>query len=466
VTLQEVGEKNRVTRERTRQVKEINLSNIKRLISGNITNGFRCDMFVLKQIYDLRDKFLNHIILTESKIDEILKQEGISMREDRMPRLLLFFRVFDIKKHALYINKIIYVTRKIKNIKKYIKLYSRVKKYFNSVYPVSINTIKDKIKLPYNLVQAFVELIPDVEKIGIHKYQLKYSKMPATDVAYRVLEDAGKPLDNRELLDIVNNLRGKKVNIIPLSTDPRFKNIGLTRQWTLKNSDVNTDYNYQLIIKILKHFNKPCTLTKIHKYACLLRPGISLESITGIMHAFKGVHFLKLNDGKIILKEWKGNYKGQYKRSKRRHSEFSIAKFDTTLCEVLKDKVLSTGELATLIANKSGLNRNICKLRIYLSDLLDMHKSGFFNKYSLKKDYQKILDKKFHDKRGTVINTIKKIFEKENKTELLKIDLVNSILEVHKVSVPFIYRLLCDDKIFLVRCVSKNLNYVSFKKKV
>lgn len=467
MTLDEVGRKNHTCRERVRQVREINISNIRKLLQGKVTNGLKCDMLIAKQIADFRDKFLEYVILTEDKVKEILEKEGIHISEERFPHLLLFFKIYDIESTTTFLipRKNIYTTRKKPSIKNLYKYYKTIKKYFKNADLVSLDSIKCKVNLPLRYIKALVEIIPNVEKIDTQTYQTKYSKLSAKDVAYKVLESAKKPMDCKDLLSVVNNLRGKNVKTIPISTDPRFKNIGLTGKWVLKDFDTNTDYNYHLIIKVLAHFNKPCSVKKIYRYVHALRPDITLKSIKSLIYRYNNELFLKLSNNKIILKGWKKNYKHLCKKNvfNLGIKKDRTCKFDIALCEVLKGKTLSASEIASLIANKTRYDKRSSSFRIYESEFVSVQKIDNRCLFTLKPDYEKILNKKINSRRESVLTDIKNIFEKDGKKELVRRYLIEQILLRHKVSIPFIYRLFLDDSIFSIRNESKFISYIGLK---
>lgn len=465
ITLQQIGEKYNVTRERVRQIKACNISSIKKLVRGGVANGIRCDMLILSQLNNLRDKFLKHIFLSEAKVTEILESDGILLNEDTMPHLLLFFKVMGIEPFRFCLTETVYVTRKIRNIKKVFKAYTKIKKYFKDSTVISISTIREKVSLPFCIIKAFVELIPNIEEVGTHEYRLSYAKLPAADVAYAVLKNAGKPVHYRDLLKIVNELRGKDVQMIPLSIDSRFKSVGLTGSWVLKDTDVNTEYNYELVQRILTHFNKPCSLEKIHKYATILRPEITLKSISAIVNQFNSEHFLKLTDGKIILSKWKKTYKDLCRkpRARQKPSMQCPCDFDAILCEVLKGKLLGSTEIAKLIHAKTGLSVKGSTMRVYKSNLLYSQQQGAFRKFGLKENHLEILSKTLRNKKATVSEAIKNLFKKENKDELTRSYIVEKILSEYKVSMPFVYRLMKDETVFSVERVSKVISLVSLK---
>lgn len=466
ITLQQIGEKNNVTRERVRQIKEVNLSNIKKLFSGNVVNGLRCDPIVLGQISKFRDKFLKHILLSEDKIKEILGNEGISFSEDREPHLRLFFSVFNVGSFRYTPKDTIYITRGVKSFSKFNKYYNKIKKYFKDDTTVSVATIKNKINLHDSIIQAFIEILPYVEKVGTQEYRIKYSELSSVDVAHAVLVNAGKPLHHKDILETVNKLRGKEVLTIPMCIDTRFKSVGLTGMWALKDDDVVTDFNYEIIKRVLKHFNCPCSLQKIYKYTKTLRPDVSLERIYALIVRLDKKHFLRLSDGKVILSSWKSQYKDQcrepVRRLPRKHRVAS-GNFDLVLCEVLKGKLLSATEIAKQINAKTGLDIRSCSSRVYLSDLVLPQNDGYCRMFKLKENYTEILNKRLRDKKDTVLNAIKDIFKKEGKDTLTRSYIVKCILAEYKVSMPFVYRLITDETVFKVDYQSKKYSYVSLK---
>lgn len=466
ITLQQIGEKNNVTRERARQLKELNLSSIKKLFQGSVVNGLRCDPIVLGQVSNFRDKFLKYILLSEDKVKEILGHEGILLSKDRESHLRLFFSVFNVESYRYSLKDTIYVTRGIKGIKKFFKYFSKIKKYFKDDTVVSVDTIKNKIPIHDSIIQAFIDIMPGVEKVGTQEYRTKYSELSSVDVAHAVLASAGKPLHHKDILETVNKLRGREVLTIPLCIDHRFKSVGLTGMWALKDDDVVTDFNYEIIKRVLKHFNCPCSLKKIYKYTKTLRPEVSLDKIYALIARLDKEHFLRLSDGRVILSSWKSKYKDQcrdiVKRSPKKY-RIASGNFDLLLCEVLKGNVLSANEIAKQINAKTGLDIRSCSSRVYLSDLVLPQNDGHCRKFKLKDDYIEVLNKRLRDKKDTVLNAIKDLFKKEGKDILTRSYIVKCILAEYKVSMPFVYRLLTDETTFKVDYLNKKYSYVSLK---
>ena len=90
-TLKELGEKNQVTRERMRQIRNIHLNKIRQLLKGKIINNLKCDSIVLKSIHDLRDVFIKHHLLLDEHINQILKLQNINLTEDKKKSFINVF---------------------------------------------------------------------------------------------------------------------------------------------------------------------------------------------------------------------------------------------------------------------------------------------------------------------------------------------------------------------------------------
>ena len=169
----------------------------------------------------------------------------------------MFFKIFNIETTSK-IHITLYYTRRINNIYKLKKYYYDLKRYFlNNIQSISLQELSKKFNIPYGLVKSLIYIIPDIEEIEEDRYQIKNYKISAAKMAERILQSSNRPMSKEELLPVVNDLRGKKVNKIITFIDKNLENIGLTGLWTLKNKDINKDYIYLLIRKALIHYGKP-----------------------------------------------------------------------------------------------------------------------------------------------------------------------------------------------------------------
>jgi hypothetical protein len=465
MTMESIGQRYEVTRERVRQIREVHVKGLRRIFQGYISNGVKCDSFVLSQVLNLRDIILKHILLTKLLISQELEKEGIHISEERWSHLKLFFKIFDVDYSTAVFTNPIYIARPVRNVKKILSNYFRIKKLFKDSKSLSLKYIKSKIKLPFAYIQAFLDIIPGVEKSGSQEYQLKITELSGSDVAYRVLKAAKKPMKLTDILEIVNTLRDTELDKLILCGDDRFKNIGLTGLWALSELDVNTDYIYELIIRALEHYGCPCNIKKIYGYIQEIRPDISFEAVSNMAIRFNKIHFLKLKDSSIILKSWKSKYKKSIKVDTidRNNQHNRDCTFEKALCEALEGKCLSASELASYIANKTGLKFQGTMERVYKSEFVIKDTSGDVIRFTLVPNHKELLEEKIRNRRDPVIASIVDYFINENKEEISRIEIVDYILANHKVSVPFIYRLFDCGEFNVRQIIGKKISYVSLK---
>jgi hypothetical protein len=449
-TLQVVGEKHQITRERVRQVRNIHINKIKKILSGLIVNGLKCDSLVLKQINDFRDKFFSYTFLKDKDIDNILKSENISLSKEIKPHLLLFFDIFDIKYTSIMF---CYLTRKITKLHKIRKLFFKIKdNLYDGIEAKSLLTIAKKFNITCNIAKAILYTIPEIEEVEKHKYQIKSSELSAVDLAYRILTVAKNPLNYQDIINAINGLRDKPVISISLSSDGRFDNIGLTGLWTLKSSKVNKDYMYELIRGALLHFNRPCSAYEIYEYLKSFRPDAKLKNIKMLIRVYTRKYYLHLKDGRVILVEWKKQYKKDILNLVRRPYHRDItSKFDINLCDILSDKTMTCGELSAKLSIVTGFDRDGCLNRIYKSKFVLLDRHSYPVKVSLIKNHNDLLYNKINSSRDKVINTIFDIFKRENKTELTRAYIIEEVLKIHNVSKSMLYVLLRDKSKFLIK---------------
>jgi hypothetical protein len=458
LNLTQIGELHNVTRERVRQIREIHLNKIRKLINGFVINGLRCDCIIRQEFNYFRDRFFSYRVLTDSTMEKILLEERVLLSEERKPHLQLFLNVLHTNRVFL-LARPLYFTRKVSNLNKFKRAYFKTKQYLEKIIlPVSLKILEYDLAIPTEMLRLAIDANPSVEEVGIGEYQIKDSDLSSFDVAYRVLSKAGS-MDMTELLDTVNKLRGKAVDRIMLTIDKRFKNIGKTNQWGLEGSDINADYIYQLIEKALKFYDHPSTIEEIYRHIQMVRPDITFDRVFGTTHIQCNKKFYQLEDGKIILKSWKSKYKDELKEKRRISKEGT---FTSLLIQVLKGRVLYGNEIIKEIQARSKLSDSTCRNSLCHSKIIEKRKRGGKNLYTLKSDYETILSTTKNYRRKAVAEFIYDLFKREKKSKLRRKYIVEQILLHHKVSVPFIYEFLRKSSdIFNIERKSKKDSWVS-----
>jgi hypothetical protein len=463
-TLQQIGLLHAVSRERIRQVQNIHLYKIRQIFRGFVISGLKCDFVIRQDLNNLRDRFLARRVLTDPLIEKILLEEKITLTDNRKGHLRLFFNAFEIEP-LFFLGMTLYFTRKKEmNLKKLKRAYDKTKQYLleNFGRPVSLKVLERDINASADLLKVVAPLDPSVEEIGTEEYQIKNTELSSFDVAYRVLLKE-ESMNMTDLVNTVNDLRGKRVEKIMLSMDDRFKCIGKTSRWTLAETDMNSDCYYQLVEKTLRVFNRPCSFREIFTYIQKeLRPDVEFNNIFGTVHVYLGKKFFTLKDSRVILKEWKSKYKTELRKPNKKNKE----NFASILIRVLQGRAMYGRELTEEIQKYRKISRSTCDQGFSMSPILNKEKDGNKNLYSLKPNYEEILnDSRKLDIRRTVAEFILDLFEKEKKSKLNRSYIVDQVMQNLQVSKPFIYKYLRDSTdVFQIDLKNKKESPISLKK--
>lgn len=464
INLRQIGALCSVSRERVRQIQAIHLWKINQLFNGHIIDGLKCDCVLKEDFNNLRDRFFSHKILTDSLVKKILLEEGIILTEERNSHLKLFFDILGIK-YFYSLGKTLYFTRKEKiDLKKLHKAYEKIKSYLieNFSRPIPLKVLERDLRFPAQFLKIVIPLNFSIEETDVDEYQIKNSEISGFDVAYRVLLKTGSMI-LPDLSNAVNELRGKQIERLNLSIDKRFKCVGKTSRWILAETDINSDCYYQLVEKTLNFYNRPCSFREIFRHVQKeMRPNIKLINISGAVHVQMYKKFYVLNDNRVILEAWKMRYKKELKNSKKKKEEET---FTSVLIRILKDRAMYGSRLKMEILKAKKISLNTCIQNIYASEILNKRKKGNKNVYSLKPNYEDILNaKKQNDSRKIVAEFIFDLFKKEKKSNLTRKYIVEQILSNLHISKPFIYKYLRESEdVFDIKIKSKRITLISLK---
>ncbi|NOT52940.1 MAG: TIR domain-containing protein, partial [Chitinophagaceae bacterium] len=236
--------------------------------------------------------------------------------------------------HHLRNNTYVFIDRGI-NIEHFFKICHIV--YLiaeGNILPISLeDMIIEAKRIEKNLRNELIELaceqLDEIEELkfdGKSFFQIRFQYLSsAKDLVYRLLNERGEFVKLAEMIkDINHKLIGTSRKAITrtvagqLAVDKRFKSQGKTGFWGLSEWEDNSETLFELISKILSHYNEPLSIEKIIKEILEIRPKVPEKSIRSII--YDKTRYLKLNDNKYILVEWKSLYKNRVVITRRRNN--------------------------------------------------------------------------------------------------------------------------------------------------
>jgi hypothetical protein len=258
------------------------------------------------------------------------------------------------------------------------------------------------------------------------------NKFSAGDLGYRVLFHNESPMSNDQLFRKVNNLlneqgynRVNRRNLLNQLTDnDKIKNIGQGK-WALND----WDYEKKFIIDIMKDAfyeeNRPLKRNELIKKVKEARKTIKKTSIN--IYIDTDDEFINLEDGRIILKEWKNQYRNKINKSTQIYhqnvNEIIIDAFNYYDKDLLsKDQIWEYAK--TKYHNKKSSFKYLIANRKYL-----IRKEINGNVvWRLKEDYRDIII----NSHGNKLNNINKLTIDLLKSNYGKLKLKNIIEELTK----------------------------------
>lgn len=326
-TLEEIGLYYELTRERIRQIEDIQKEKIFSLFRGAIikkpyvfANGD-----VTSTLERIEEEFSHIDFIPEATVIDKIKEKNIV---EKNPNTSIFLFVFEMIgfAHSNY-DKIGYFfnREKFDNGNFHLLCNSIVAILQQVVKPINLFDLVIKLKkskiIASNIhILYALSLIHFIEKIdvgGEEKFQIEFYKLASLkDKAYRILlenknemhaKDIFREIQHRLVIsgqrsrDTDRSLKGQLVS------DERFKAIGRTGKWILSEWNYNTQSIIELVINAFHHYNEPCSTKMIVDYISTIREDVRYQSVPAILLQHKN-KFLKVGRGLYILKEWKSFY--------------------------------------------------------------------------------------------------------------------------------------------------------------
>lgn len=327
-TLEEIGSYYNLTRERVRQIEVRHLKLLSVLMRGGVVKKrIACDDVVVQQSKKIAALVNGHyVVLLSELILSLAKKLQYVLSEVDKNYFLLYLITYGYESKDIYGHTTILKINEIdsKMLERVAERAYRIlqkKVVWTSEFEINILIKKEIKNVPNNYVQQALGLLLNAKKCQCKadgkdmSFQVSFENLSSlADFAYRVLSESGVKLHYREIVSEINRrmtiagvrkkctyrgIRGQ------LAGDSRFSAIGKSGVWALQTWKLNTDTISEVIRKVFYFKNNPCTFTEVLRGVQEFRSDVREKSIATCLH---NDLFLKLNDGRYILSEWRNKY--------------------------------------------------------------------------------------------------------------------------------------------------------------
>ena len=398
-TLEEIGQKHSVTRERIRQIKGIEVEGLVRIFRGFRSNGYRCDSLVLQEIYAFYDELKRYKLLSQEGIEILCSQFGIEYN----PSLFrLFCDVLEIEvlhdAHCTF----------FKSVKGYsLSSFIESKKSIESL-------LQEGFVLPLEEIEKMKDvsdrLIPSILLIVPHRNgtcQIPFENLKTYAQVHRVFLEEKRKIHYKELESKLRR-RGIKLNRLSLTQNRYIEPIGKTGYWVLKGTLVNTDTYSDMIEKIVRALGAPIKIGDLVKAIKMTRPEFRESSIHALIKVNPNVQ--KIEGRRVILKEWSSRYSAVEPKNGGRGKAIKPRVIESAV-RILKGREYRFCELAHMVSEDTGIFRRKCEAVLCKSPIFNRRRvQANISYYSLNGKERLIkfrsLDK-FKDIREYIVNRIR-----------------------------------------------------------
>jgi DNA-directed RNA polymerase delta subunit len=335
MTLEELGSAFSLTRERIRQCESHIITQIKKLLNGqSVSIKATIDQvkfFVIagrawRQFMAQWDAIRDDMLVQE------LKQHSIPCPQSTIPAVVPFIfeclaakhKIFKSLANSNFVNSDIipiWIFSERYDMRQY-DLISRLHKVLTQtlIHPSSVLQIASVIngkgvdgnkRYSIEYIEFCLKLCSSIEVLPDDFYQGKLNFLSRVHQAERLIQRAGVPMLVTDLVREINtsivNPQDRTVNVQNLTNQmiasKKFKSIGKSGYWALKNMDVVTNSILDLMQKSLAQHGKPLSQNDIYAYVKTHRQ-VSLASIK-LYLSIETEIFIKLPNKLWALKSWK-----------------------------------------------------------------------------------------------------------------------------------------------------------------
>lgn len=331
------------------------------------------------------------------------------------------------------------------------RVYNILKKniIYMSIDDIIIEAKRNRRNFDADYIRLAVKCL-DTETInrdGVDLYGIKVdNSFSAGDLAYRVLWEEDTPLSSLDIFTIINKkYEGNNIKSLRNVENQIIRNVNIVnigaKKWALKEWNLDKKYIKEMIIDVLLKEGKPMQKKKIVELIRNARNDIKKNSIISYLSYDD---FMNLNDGRVILTEWKSKYSTLLKE-KRLRQDFDKLLLDTY--NYYNKDTLTTDEIWNFIKVKFEGKKYYIKLYTMKRKYVYHENKNGIDYWTLKDNYLDIMQKSH----GNKLNEIKKMAQQiisENRGTMKLVDLRNYLINKYKFNDKSVYRALNDDRKF------------------
>lgn len=367
-TLEKLGTKYEVTRERIRQIQERLISDFIELISTNnhyavhVSDEIRNKYAFLKNIIET-NKFLSF-----KKLELLLIENGFKLSDSYSFVMSIFnFSVLnddESEQDALWFNGDVYSTKKMaKTVISFFEGVLRAGSRFRLEILDVATEMKKKFKISTEEVRTIADTIENVEVDGsdfVLSYDFFNSISPKI---YNVLSCTGIARHYKDIAREINSNNSSKKTVgfrtvhNALVKGDDFKRVGRNGFWGLKEwPSLRTVEIKNCMIEVLRRSGREMTLEEIESEVLKVRPNVKSNSISAYSYYDE---FYKKNK-KIGLLEWQKNFVSKLSNLERKKL------FDDKLKSIfLKKEKLSSVELVSEFKDIGEFSKKYVEGQVY-----------------------------------------------------------------------------------------------------
>lgn len=375
-TLEEIGNYYDITRERVRQIEEKMISNLRKVLSGDmLKGGFSASDPLIFEFEKLKiEIYEQDYILIEKDVANYLSAKYCISSDSEylkvVPLILEILGYFKLpNKISGYTGQIYdcwclsenFDRKSIENIFKILNKY-RSKAERIKIFDLIVNAKREHgEKINKELLNLILKACPDYQKVDEESIEVRIESLPSlSEKAFRVLTLFNEPKHYNDILREINfkvsssgtdNI-ASDVNLKnQMTSDNRFTSIGKSSYWALKSwNNISTKSIIELMELYLHKENCPQSIDQIFNYVSSKRSGVSRQSI--VTYLYDKPQFSRTGDGQYSLTAW-----GSAPASKARFTADVSNRIKEAAEEIFSIKdTINNSELIRLIHDQSGIS--------------------------------------------------------------------------------------------------------------
>lgn len=442
-TLKSIGARYGCTRERIRQKQNYLLDCIKETIENGYYEDRYCKIILnsktARLFRSVAQKLNSEIIFSQDEFLKMFKNSKMNLPDWAISLIIELYgiRHFTYKGKLYYCNtsedEMIKYQKRIRDIRRYClkqKLSVKAKK-LEQVFKIKDSELLDKLC-------KIAGLEPLRDKEGL-KYTVPDSGvLKAADIAYRILYERKDKMHLNELREEFFKRAGYRSALsLNLSLDDRFKPVGRTGYWVLKEWKYNTSTYDKVVASVFEKFNKPLTVDKIYKHIVRTRSDLK----PGTLHSILGTKdYVRIAPETYVTSAMAKNM--GIKRQTKVRGNLSITQLSKELIEMLGDERLPLANVVNHFIRKYGVSEAGIRSKINTLNFLSKSVRGNRVFIKLKKGAEPVI---IEDQREVIKSYVNDILKKEKIVELNL--MIRDLSEKFNYCAPFYYKVISEMKL-------------------